>query len=39
MEIGWLVSKIRVVEGLQKQWETKKLSACFGYILKSAYVS
>ena len=32
IEIGQLVPKIRAVEGLLKQWETKKLSALFGYI-------
>ena len=37
--IGQLVPKIQVVEGLQKQKETKKLSDLFGFILKSVFVS
>ena len=37
--IGQLGSKIQAVEGLQKQQETKKLSALFGYILKSVFAS
>ena len=34
VEISQLVPKIRAVEGLQKQLETKKISALFSYIVK-----
>ena len=34
IEIGKLVPKIQSVEGLQKQYETKKLSALFDYIFR-----